>query len=63
MLYSPMIIFSFFNKNSGNDIFSSNEMGILSVDLDNINLDGDNFDEDNSGAIIHVRHMTFMRYI
>ena len=37
----------FFDKNSGNDIFSSNEMGILSVDFDNINLDGVNFDEDN----------------
>ena len=54
MLYSPMIIFSFFNKNSGNDIFSSNEMVILTVDLDNINLDGVNFDEDNSETIIHV---------
>ena len=53
----------FFDKNSGNDIFSSNEIGILSVDLDNINLDGVNFDEDYSETIIHVRLMTFMRYI
>ena len=33
----------------------ANEMGILSVDLDKINLDFVDFDEDNSDIIIHVR--------
>ena len=32
-------------------------MGILSVDLNNINLDDGKFDEDDSETIIHVRLM------
>ena len=34
----------YFNEDSGNVAFSCNEMGILNIDLDNINLDN-NFDE------------------
>ena len=35
--------------------FFCNEMGILSIDLNNINLDNSNYDEDEPGTIIHVR--------
>ena len=35
----------YFNKDSGNIVFSCNEMGILNIDLNDINLDN-NFDED-----------------
>ena len=34
-------------------------MGILSVDLNNINLDDGKFDEDDSETIIHVRLMAW----
>ena len=45
----------FFHENSGNVTFSSNEMGILSVDLSNINFDDGNFYEDGPKTITHVR--------
>ena len=45
----------YFNKDSGDAIFSCNEMGFLSLDLKNINLDDTNYDEDDSEIIIHVR--------
>ena len=49
----------FVNEDSGNVIFSSDKMGILSVDLSNIkhniSLHGVNFDDDNSKIIINVR--------
>ena len=35
-------------------LFSCNEMGILNIDLNNINLDN-NFDEDDSDNIILIR--------
>ena len=41
----------YFNKDPGNVIFSCNEMGILNIDLKNINLDN-NFDEDDPDTII-----------
>ena len=44
----------YFNENSGDATFSCNEMGILSVDLNNINLDN-NFDEDDPDTIIFIR--------
>ena len=44
----------YFNENSGDATFSCNEMGILSVDLNNINLDN-NFDEDHPDTIIFIR--------
>ena len=34
-------------------------MGILNIDLNCINLDDDDFDEDDSGTIIHVRHLAW----
>ena len=45
----------YFNEDSGNVIFNCNEMGILNIDLNCINLVDNNFDEDNSGTVIHVR--------
>ena len=40
----------YFNEDSGNVVFSFNEMGILNIDLNNINLDN-NFDEDDPDTI------------
>ena len=45
----------YFNQDSGNVVFNSNEMVILNIDLNCNNLHDDNFDEDDSGTIIHVR--------
>ena len=46
----------FFDEDFSKVSFSANQMGILDVDLDKINLDDDNnFDEDHSEIIIHVR--------
>ena len=44
----------YFNDVYGNVMFSCNEMGILNVDLNNVNLDN-NFDENHSGTIILLR--------
>ena len=44
----------YFNEDSGDAVFSCTEMGILSIDLNNINLD-DNFDEDDPDNIILIR--------
>ena len=49
----------FFDEDSGNVIFSSDEMGIFSVDFNNINLDNVNFDKDDPKTIIHVRLITW----
>ena len=51
----------FFNEDSGDAIFSCNKMDILSIDLNNINLDDTNYDEDDRETIIHVRLLA--RYI
>ena len=48
-----MIIYS--NEDSGDVIFSGNEMGILSTDLNNINVDDTNYYEDDPETIIHIR--------
>ena len=45
----------YFDKDIGNAIFSYNEMGILNIELNCINLDDNNFNEDDCSAIIHVR--------
>ena len=45
----------YFDKDFGNVIFNYKEMGILNTDPNCINLDDNNFDEDDSGTIIHVR--------
>ena len=44
----------FFDKCSGNIVFSCTEMGILIIDINNINLDN-NFDEDDPDTIILLR--------
>ena len=44
----------YINEDSGDAIFNSNGMGVLKIDLDNINLDN-NFDEDNPDTIILIR--------
>ena len=43
----------YFNEDSDNFVFSCNEMGILNIDLNNINLDK-NFDEDDPDIIICI---------
>ena len=48
-LYADENIF-YFNEDSGHVIFSCNKMGILSIDLNNINLEN-NFDEDDPDNI------------
>ena len=52
-LYADESVF-YFNEDSDNIVFSCNEMGILNIDLNNINLDN-NFDEDYPGTIILIR--------
>ena len=47
----------FLDKDSGNVTYFSDEMGILSVDLNIINLDDVNFYKDYPETIIHVRLM------
>ena len=47
-------IYSYFNEDYGNVVFSCNKMGILNIGLNNINLDN-NFDEDNLYTIILIR--------
>ena len=44
----------YFDEDSGNVVFNCNGMGILNIDLNNINLDN-HFDEDNRDTIILVR--------
>ena len=43
----------YFNEDCGNVVFSCNEMGILNIDLNNINLDN-KFDEDDSDTVIRL---------
>ena len=55
----------YFNENSGNVLFSSNEMDILNIGNNNINLEN-NFDEDDPDTIILIRllawHIKFDMY-
>ena len=48
----------YFNEDSGNVVFSCNEIRILNADLTNNNLDN-NFDEDDPDTIIHIRLLTW----
>ena len=41
----------YFDEDFGNVVFNCNEMGIINIDLNNINVDN-NFDEDDPGTII-----------
>ena len=45
----------YFNEHPGNVVFNCNEMGILNIDINNMNLDDTNYDEDDPGTIIHIR--------
>ena len=51
-------MFIFFDEDSRNFTFCCDEMDILSVNLNNIDLDN-NFDEDNSDAIILIRLLAY----
>ena len=44
----------FFYEDSGDVTFCWNEMDIISVNLNNINLDS-NFDKDDPNIVIHIR--------
>ena len=44
----------YFNEDSGNVVLSSNEMGILNIDLININIHH-NFDKDALDTITHTQ--------
>ena len=41
----------YFNEDSGDTVFNYNEMGIVNIDLNNIDLDN-NFDEEDPDTII-----------
>ena len=45
----------YFNEDSGNVTSIYNGMGILNIDLNNINLEDTNYDEDDPDTIIHIR--------
>ena len=45
----------YFNEDSDAAVFSCDEMGILSIDLNNINLDDTNNDEDGPETITRIR--------
>ena len=45
----------YFNEDSSNAVFNYNETSILNIDLHCINLNDNNFDEDDTDTIIHVR--------
>ena len=44
----------YFNEDSSNPVLNCIEMGVLKIDLKNINLDN-NFDENNPDSIILIR--------
>ena len=44
----------YFNKSSGNVLFSCNEIDILNIDRNNINLDT-NFDQDGPNTIVLIK--------
>ena len=46
----------YFNKDSSNAVFNYNEMGIVNIDLHNMNLDT-NFDEEDPNTIILIRFL------
>ena len=45
----------YFNEDYGDAVFSCNEMGILSIFVNNINLDDINYDEDDPEIVINIR--------
>ena len=57
-LYGDDNIF-YFNEDFSDVMFFCNEMGILSVDLNNINLNDINHDKNDPETIIHVRNLAW----
>ena len=49
-------ILNWVNEYSGNAEFCCNEMGITDIDLNNINLDGTNYEEYDHETIITIKH-------
>ena len=45
----------YFNEDSSNVVFNCNGMGILNIDLNNINLEDTNFEEDDPDTIILIK--------
>ena len=45
----------YFNEDSGNVVFSCNEISFPNIDLNDINLDDTNYDEDDPYTIILIR--------
>ena len=48
----------YFNEDFGDAVFNYNEMGIVNIDLNNINLD-DNFDKEDPKNIILIRLLSW----
>ena len=48
----------YFNEHSGNVVFNCNEIGILNIDLNNINLNN-NFDKDDPNTMILIRFLAW----
>ena len=48
----------YFNEGSGDVVFNCNGMGILNIDLNNINRDN-NFDEDDPDTIVLIRLLSW----
>ena len=49
----------YFDEYFANVLFSYNKIGILNIDLNCINLHDNNFDENDSGTIIHARPLAW----
>ena len=45
----------YFSEDFGNAVFFCNEMGILSIGINNVNLDDTNFGKDDPETIIQIR--------
>ena len=56
-LYADENMF-YFDEDSGNIVFNCYRMGILNIDLNNIDLD-DNFDEDDLDTITLIRLLAY----
>ena len=47
----------YFKEDSGNFMFSCNEVGFLNIDLNNINLDNTNYEEDDPDTFMDSRRL------
>ena len=45
----------YFNEDSSDAIFFCNQIGILSIDINNINFGGTNYEKDDTETNIHIR--------